>query len=173
MAQLYPTVSSRVSTRAGDYMPQHRRPTLLRPTQSFAFAASDPSAALASSLVIVIDDEPPIVDVVCQVLEDAGVQASSCPYGSQAAACIQSKHPRLVIIDVQMPGVDGIQLFEQLRADPTTASLPVIFLTANSHILQQRLPDYAARGAVLVPKPFKIAQLVAVVLAMLDQPRRP
>jgi CheY-like chemotaxis protein len=72
-----------------------------------------------------------------------------------------------------MPGVDGIELFEQLRADPATAMLPVIFLTANSRTLEQRLPDYRARGAVLVPKPFQIARLVKVVTGLLSQPGRP
>ncbi len=141
------------------------------PVCRLALTGSEVTAALPATLVIVVDDEPPIVDVVCDVLEDAGIHASSCPYGNQAAACIQSKHPQLVILDVQMPGVDGIELFEQLRADPVTAGLPVIFLTANSLSLNRRLPDYRARGAVLLPKPFQIRRLVEMVIQMLDQRR--
>ena len=66
-----------------------------------------------------------------------------------------------------MPGLDGIELFLRLRADPATAALPVIFFTANAHILRQRLPDYQHMGAALLPKPFSLEHLRAVVARML------
>ena len=68
-----------------------------------------------------------------------------------------------------MPGVDGIDLFFKLRADPDSAQLPVIFLTANHHVLERRLADYAARGALLVRKPFRVDELVEVVTRALGQ----
>ncbi len=67
-----------------------------------------------------------------------------------------------------MSEVDGIELFEQIQADPATQKLPVIFLTANAHILARRLPDYQARGAKLLPKPFRINHLVALVSRELE-----
>src|SRR5687767_9209646 len=87
--------------------------------------------------VVVIDDDRPIAEVVCEVLDEDGIPTSSCPYGEQAQACIRRKQPDLVILDIQMPGVDGIELFLRLRADPATAALPVIFFTANAHILRK------------------------------------
>ena len=86
--------------------------------------------------------------------------AESCPHGRKAHACIRNKQPQVVILDIQMPGVDGIQLFHLLRADPSTQAIPVIFFTANVHVLRERLPDYQALGAELLPKPFHVDKLV-------------
>ena len=113
--------------------------------------------------VVVVDDEPEIVQVVCDVLEDEGIQASSCPHGRKALMCIRLKQPRVLLLDIQMPDVDGITLFQQLRADPATSSLPVIFVTANEHLLNTHLPDYRALGAQVLPKPFDLDALVNVV----------
>ncbi len=113
--------------------------------------------------VVVVDDEPQIVQVVCDLFADEGIAAESCPHGRQALPCIRGKQPQVVILDVQMPDVDGVTLFLQLRADPATRSVPVIFLTANAHVLKQRLPDYHALGAELLPKPFDLDVLVGVV----------
>lgn len=116
-----------------------------------------------ASTVVVVDDDRAIVEVVCEVLEDEGIPTTGCPYGRRAHGCIRHKHPRVVLLDVQMPDVDGIELFRQLRADPATRTLPVIFFTANAHKLQERLPNYAACGATLLPKPFDMDQLIDAV----------
>lgn len=113
--------------------------------------------------VVIVDDEPAIVEAVCDVLDDADVFAVACPHGRRVHMCIQKMRPDLVILDVQMPGVDGIEVFQALRADPATESLPVIFFTANADKLRQRLPDYQAMGAVLLPKPFRVDKLLAMV----------
>ena len=112
---------------------------------------------------VVVDDEPPIVAVVCEALEDAGIRTVGCEPGHEAHACIRCKQPKVVILDIQMPEVDGVQVFQQLRTDPATTAIPVIFLTANAHILKQRLPNYQEMGAELLPKPFRIERLIALV----------
>ena len=112
---------------------------------------------------VVVDDEPPIVAVVCEALEDAGIRTVGCELGHEAHACIRCKQPKVVILDIQMPEVDGVQVFQQLRTDPATTAIPVIFLTANAHILKQRLPNYQEMGAELLPKPFHIERLIALV----------
>ena len=119
---------------------------------------------------VVVDDERPIVNLVCDTLEDAGIDVIPCEHGSKAYACIKQERPRVVILDIQMPVVDGIQVFELMRADPATAAIPVVFFTANAHILRQRLPNYTTMNAQFLPKPFNVAALVtAVEAAMLQQ----
>ncbi len=113
--------------------------------------------------IVVVDDEPAIVEVVCAALDDVDVAADSCPHGTRAHACIRDKQPKAVILDIQMPGVDGIQLFRQIRADPNTSAIPVIFFTANAHVLRERLPNYRAMGAELLPKPFDVDRLLDLV----------
>ena len=118
---------------------------------------------LTNPLVVIVDDEPSIVEVVCTTLEESGISALGCTKAPEAFWFIGRYHPKLVILDVQMPGVDGIQLFEQLRADPFLAQTAVIFLTANSHIITRELPNYAERGAALIEKPFDLTMLLHVV----------
>lgn len=118
---------------------------------------------LTHPLVVVVDDEPSIVEVVCTTLEESGISAQGCTRAPEAFWFIGRYHPKLVILDVQMPGIDGIQLFEQLRADPFLSQTAVIFLTANSHILARELPNYAERGALLVEKPFDLTKLLDAV----------
>ena len=113
--------------------------------------------------VIVVDDEAPIVELVCEVLNDEAIAAEGCPHGRSAYRCIRGKHPKLVILDIQMPEVDGIELFHQMRADPETSKIPVIFFTANAIRLEQRLPDYEVLGAQLLPKPFHVDRLLEAV----------
>ncbi len=113
--------------------------------------------------VLVVDDETVLVDVVCELLNDEGIDAGRCPAGPRAYDTIRALQPRVVILDLQMPGIDGITLFEQLRADPLTRSTAVIFFTANGHLLRARLPQFQAMGAELVTKPFDLAALMAAV----------
>ena len=113
--------------------------------------------------VVVIDDEPAIVDVVCDVLQDEGFATVGCQHGREAFSCILQSRPDLVILDIQMPDVDGIQVFHQMRTEPKTAHTPVIFFTANSHLVEQRLPNYHELGAELLPKPFNVDNLLDLV----------
>ncbi len=113
--------------------------------------------------VVVVDDEPPIVEVVCEALEEEEITAIACEHGREAYPCIRRHQPKLVILDVQMPGVDGIEVFQCLRADPATSAIPVIFCTANAQKMIERIPDYKARGADLLPKPFDVDRLLDIV----------
>lgn len=106
--------------------------------------------------VVVVGDEPEIVQIICEVLQDETIRTDACPHGHEAYACIRRKHPQVVIPDVQMPGVDGIEIFHLLRGDPATAPIAVIFVTANADRVKQWLPDYHRHGAALLPKPFDI-----------------
>ncbi len=113
--------------------------------------------------VVIVDDELAIVDIVCAILEDEGIAATSCPHGLRAFTCIRTKQPKVIILDVQMPEVDGLTLFVQLRADPLTRTIPVIFYTANAHVVRKCLPNYQTMGATLLPKPFDVQALVDMV----------
>ncbi len=117
--------------------------------------------------VVVVDDEPQILGVVCEVLEDEDIQAVPCDHGNKALGCIYREEPSLVVLDVQMPGMDGIQIFQHLRSHPLTAATPVIFLTANSHIVGERLPNYREQNARLLPKPFDLGTFVDLVQSLL------
>ena len=113
--------------------------------------------------IVVVDDEPAIVEAMIDALEDAGITAEGCEHGAQAQWCIRRTQPDAIILDVQMPVVDGVELFQYLRADPKTSGIPVIFCTANAEKLRRRLPDFRAQGAELLPKPFNLDKLLSMV----------
>ena len=115
------------------------------------------------SNILVVDDDQPLVELVCDILNDEAILAEPCPYGYGAHACIRQKQPQAVILDIQMPQVDGIQLFTALRADPATANIPVIFFTANAGRLLDWYPNFKELDATLVSKPFDIKQFINIV----------
>jgi CheY-like chemotaxis protein len=123
-----------------------------------------------SKVVVVVDDEAPIVAVVCEVLEGEHVRAVACDNGNKALACIHVEKPDLVVLDVQMSGMDGIQIFQQMRADPRTAGIPVIFFTANTDLVTQRLPNFKALNANLLPKPVSFVKFLEMARGFLAEP---
>ena len=117
--------------------------------------------------VVVVDDDQEVVDLLIDVLMGAGITAQGCTNASEAFWFIGRTHPKLILLDVQMPGVDGIQLFNQLREDSSLAHTAVLFLTANPLLVSRALPDYVRRGATLVAKPFQPYELVDQITKLL------
>lgn len=108
--------------------------------------------------VVFVEDDPEIVEVLNVVLGDMGCRAVACPPMSYAGQYIVDMQPDLVILDVRMGRVDGVDIFEYLRADPATRDVPVIFFTATEGRVAGRVPNYHEQGASFVIKP-NIAQL--------------
>lgn len=113
--------------------------------------------------IVVIDDEQRIVDVICEMLNDLGMHTVSCTRGHEAIDCIRNTQPQAVLLDVQMPFVDGVQIFQMMRADPMTQMIPVIFCTANAARLIDWLPELQQMRATILPKPFKFDTLIGMV----------
>lgn len=118
--------------------------------------------------VVLIDDDTAIRDLIREVLQDEHLHVEASTLGWKAQRRIREVCPKLVILDIEMPDVDGIQLFYLLRADPRTCEIPVIFLTANPSKVHKELPNYEEMKAVLMAKPFDIESLLAAVSATLS-----
>lgn len=115
------------------------------------------------AVVVVVDDELVLVDVVCELLADAGIAAQGCPQGQAAVQYIQSEQPRLIILDLQMPQVDGVTIFQELRSAQETRDIPVVFFTADEAALSKRVPDFRDQHAQLLVKPFTEGDLLGAV----------
>ncbi len=115
--------------------------------------------------VLVVDDEPTIAEVVARYLDRAGYETSVAHDGTQALACAAHTRPDLVVLDLMLPGIDGLEVMRRLR-DRDPAPIGVILLTArgeeSDRVIGLRLgaDDY-------VVKPFSPAELVARVDALL------
>jgi CheY-like chemotaxis protein len=117
---------------------------------------------------LVIDDEEDVRYVAQVSLGRVGgmevVQASS---GEEGLALARSERPDFILLDMMMPGMDGAATFRALHADPETAAIPVVFLTAKAMAADvQRLRDLGARGVVL--KPFNPMTLASEITAILS-----
>ncbi len=114
--------------------------------------------------ILVVDDEPSIVDTVATVLRYEGFSVDEASDGRQALSRLQESHFDLVILDVMMPGLDGLEVTRRLRTDGI--EVPVLFLTARGETADL-VAGLAAGGDDYIAKPFSLAELVARAKALL------
>ena len=118
--------------------------------------------------IVVVDDDRDTVAFLCDFFEMLGLNPQPCAPGPRVAACISAHRPQVVVLDVQLDGMTGVDVLHQLRADPTTRTTPIIFFSGSEDKLRLLLPDYRDHGATFVRKP-NVEPLVALV-ADLAQP---
>ncbi len=80
--------------------------------------------------ILVVDDQPALAGMIAQLLSDAGYRTRTADDGRGALAEIRSNPPDLLVTDVYMPEMDGFALASSLKADPATAAIPIIMLSA-------------------------------------------
>lgn len=118
--------------------------------------------------VLVVDDEPSIVDAVATSLRYEGFTVDEATTGRRALAQAQDDPPDLVILDVMLPDLDGLEVTRRLRADGLR--VPVLFLTARD-TLQDKLAGLTIGGDDYVTKPFGLEELAARVRTVLRRTR--
>jgi DNA-binding response OmpR family regulator len=121
--------------------------------------------------ILIAEDDPDIADLVAHYLQKSGWQTHIAASGDKALAYARAHHIDLVILDLMLPGIDGLDICRALRADRAKASVPIIMLTAKA--------DEADRVAGLdigaddyVSKPFSPNELVARIRALLRRSQR-
>ncbi|HVS06250.1 MAG TPA: response regulator [Candidatus Dormibacteraeota bacterium] len=82
--------------------------------------------------ILIVDDEPDIRFMMRLILEGAGYQVTEARHGAAGLKSVKARRPALVITDVMMPTMGGLELIERLRSDPKTASLPILVVSGNS-----------------------------------------
>jgi PleD family two-component response regulator len=133
-------------------------------------AAPDSGGGAAADRVLVVDDDPDIVRFVEMNLRFEGFDVAVAADAEAARREIAKHRPDLVLLDVMMPVTDGVELTRQLRADPMTASLPVIMLTAKG-LSADRVAGLTAGADDYIIKPFDTLELVARVRSTLRRNR--
>lgn len=117
--------------------------------------------------IFVIDDMPENLEVVTDALILAGYSVAAVTSGERALRRLQNYLPDLILLDIQMPGMNGFETCQALKADAKTAHIPIIFITALSD--SENIAKGFALGAVdYVTKPFQEAELLARVQTHLN-----
>ncbi len=111
--------------------------------------------------VLVVDDDPAVLRVLASVLDLEGLAVTTASDGTAALAAAREDRPDVVICDVAMPGVSGLQVCRTLRSDPSTSDVPVVLLTARGSRRDRELGVAAGCDAYLV-KPFDPIELIEV-----------
>lgn len=117
--------------------------------------------------ILIVDDEPFNVDVLEQELELLGYQTISASNGPDAIDSAETENADLVLLDVVMPGMDGFEVCDRLKASPATKDIPVIFMTALSETAD-KIRAFSVGGVDYITKPFQNEELFARVRTHLE-----
>ena len=118
--------------------------------------------------VLVVDDEIHIVQVVAIKFRNNGFDVITCENGAQALQLASDEKPNIIITDVQMPVMTGVELVQNLRNNPGTADIPVIMLTARGFAIEDRQKE-ELRISAYVSKPFSPRELLQSVEEVLKE----
>ncbi|GAB6042485.1 hybrid sensor histidine kinase/response regulator [Endothiovibrio diazotrophicus] len=112
--------------------------------------------------LLVVDDNPANLRLLTGMLADEGYTVRAAPSGELALRFVASRLPDILLLDVRMPGMDGIELCRRLKADPRTREIPVIFLSALGDTAD-KVRGFEAGGVDYITKPFAAAEVLARV----------
>ncbi|TNE32735.1 MAG: response regulator transcription factor [Alphaproteobacteria bacterium] len=115
--------------------------------------------------ILVVDDDPHIRDVVIFALEKAGMKTLSASNGTEALSCAAAKKPDLIVLDISMPELDGLDVCRQIRK---TSDMPVLFLSSRDEEID-KIIGLEIGGDDYVTKPFSPRELVARVNVILKR----
>lgn len=119
-----------------------------------------------AQLVLVVDDDREIARLVRAYLEQAGFRANCAYDGTTALRMLRTEQPDLLILDLMLPDYDGLEIARQLRADPASATLPILMLTARVDDID-RIVGLELGADDYVTKPFHPREVLARVRAIL------
>ncbi len=121
--------------------------------------------------VLVIDDQENIIEFIKLGLKYEGFLVESAQDGPQGLAAAQRLNPDLIILDVMLPGMDGLEVCKNLRANPTTRDIPILMLTAKDGV-SDRIAGLDIGADDYLTKPFSFDELVARIRAILRRQNR-
>lgn len=126
-----------------------------------------PSTDLPS--VLAVDDDGCYLKLLERMLSEGGARVSCLTSGEQAITWAETHSPDLILLDVTLSGLDGLEVCRRLQANPLTSEIPVIFITAKAREDGHLAALYSAGGCGYVTKPVPRAQLVAKVQAVFQR----
>jgi CheY-like chemotaxis protein len=117
------------------------------------------------STILVVDDEADVRFVLRRIFERDGHEVVEAGHGAAALEYVLRSPPDLVVTDIMMPVMGGVELIRRLRIDPTTRGIPILAVSGDSQL--------AVAADAVVPKPFRADNVVAAVNALLAREVNP
>jgi DNA-binding response OmpR family regulator len=117
--------------------------------------------------IMVVDDQPNNLNLLEDMMANQGYAVRSFPRGRLALASAAQSPPDLILLDINMPEMNGFEVCERLKAEPALASIPVIFLSALNET-EDKIRAFRSGGVDYVTKPFELAEVLARVATHLE-----
>ncbi len=111
-----------------------------------------------SAIVLIVDDNEDNVAILRAMLLDRGYEIRIARDGRSALASVRERRPDVILLDIMMPGMDGMQVLDQLKHDPQHGAIPVIMLTARAED-RDILAGYETGADYYITKPFTMRQI--------------
>jgi CheY-like chemotaxis protein len=129
---------------------------------------------MAGERILIVDDNPTNLKLVRVLLQGDGYDARTAADAEEALELMQTFHPRLILMDVQLPGMDGLELTRRLKADVQTREIIVVALTAYAMKGdEQKALDAGCDGYVAKPIDTRnLSRMIAEYLGRLDRKKR-
>src|ERR1700680_3556778 len=121
--------------------------------------------------ILIVEDDPDIAELVARYLDKAGFVSQRASSGKDALQAIAARPPDLLVLDLMLPHVDGLEICRRLRASEPTAAIPIIMLTARAEE-SERIVGLELGADDYLAKPFSPNELVARVRALLRRTNR-
>ena len=128
---------------------------------------TDPVAPQVKSRILVVDDISKNLQVVGTMLRNEGYHVMPATSGVQALERAHAQPPDLILLDLMMPGMDGLEVCSRLKAEPLTRQIPIIFLTASNE-MEHLMKGFEAGAVDYITKPFNAPELLARVRTHLE-----
>jgi len=126
---------------------------------------------MAGELILVIEDNEKNRKLVRDVLTVKGYRVLETETGEDGLRVARMEHPALILMDIQLPGIDGIETLRRLRAETDTATIPIVAVTASA-MTQDRQKIMAAGFDGYQAKPISVRPFLDLVREVLDRPAR-
>jgi two-component system, NtrC family, sensor kinase len=110
--------------------------------------------------ILIVDDEPNNLRVLSTLVRSYGYQVRQAISGSVALRAVQAQQPDLILLDIMMPEIDGYEVCQQLKLDPKTRDIPIIFLSALVRGVD-KAKAFQVGGADYITKPFQVEEILA------------
>ena len=115
---------------------------------------------MASDRILIVDDDPDLVDVLTELLRGAGFEVAAQDSVFGARALVRQSKPALILLDIGLPFRSGLALLDEMKADPATSDVPIVILSGMTEALTA---ERRARADAVLSKPFEISALMDAI----------